>query len=334
MTANLAYGDVGIFPRINIYAEPKMLMVADPIIVLGKLGMTKVMPRNKSQTIEWRRAKPFAAVTTPIAEGVTPNTTKFAFENVRGTLRQYGMVTNWTDIIEDTHEDPVVQEMVGQMGDNFGRTIEALNWAKLRAGTNVYYANGSARAAVNTTLTLNMQRRVVAGLKRQKAKKKTSMLAPSVNYQTRAVEAAYVAVAHTDLEPSIRDLPSFVPTSEYGSRSTISPFEIGSVEEVRYITSPDLDPFLDAGGTPTGVRSNGGSAADVYPILYFGEEAFGTVALRGYDSVKPTLIPAGTKTKDDPLGQKGVAGWKTWHECVILNQSWMARLEVAAPSLL
>jgi N4-gp56 family major capsid protein len=32
----------------------------------------------------------------------------------------------------------------------------------------------------------------------------------------------------------------------------------------------------------------------------------------------------------DPLGQRGSVGWKAWTGCVILNDAWMARLEVAA----
>jgi N4-gp56 family major capsid protein len=37
--------------------------------------------------------------------------------------------------------------------------------------------------------------------------------------------------------------------------------------------------------------------------------------------------------KSDPLGQKGIVGWKTYHKSFIANQAWMARLEVAASVL-
>ncbi|KKL70933.1 hypothetical protein LCGC14_2099990, partial [marine sediment metagenome] len=38
-------------------------------------------------------------------------------------------------------------------------------------------------------------------------------------------------------------------------------------------------------------------------------------------------------SKSDPLGQRGYVGWKTWHAIVILNQVWMARLEVCVTDL-
>lgn len=327
----------GLSQRTNVYAEREMLKYAGAVIVLDKFGVKKSMPANKTDTIKFRRPRVFEAVTTPLAEGVTPKATQFAYEDVTGILRQYGQVVGITDVIMDTHEDPVLNDMVQQLGDNAGRSKEALMWGVLRSGTNVRYANGASRSAVNTTLTLAHQRAVIRDLKAQKAKKITSTLAPGPNFKTSAVEASYIAVAHTDLENDIRNLPNFVPCVEYGTKSRISDYEIGACEEVRYITSPDLNPFLDAGGTPgSSVVSTSGSAADVYPILYLGAEAYGDVSLRSTKTsqgMEPVIIPVGQRTKDDPLAQRGYAGWKFWHLCLILNDMWMVRLECAATAL-
>jgi N4-gp56 family major capsid protein len=186
---------------------------------------------------------------------------------------------------------------------------------------------------VNTVISLSKQRAVIRALKAQKAMKITTMLDGSANYATRPIEAAYVAVGHTDLEADIRNLPGFVPVAEYGRRTTISEYEIGSVEDVRYLLSPDLEPFADAGGAKGSMVSTSGTSADVYPVMYFGKEAWGIVPLRGQGAVSPTIIPVGQKTKDDPLGQRGVAGWKTYHAALVLNQLWMARLECASTAL-
>lgn len=326
--------DVNISQRTETYAQREMLRRAGPVIVLGKMGLTKQMPMNKGVNLKFRRSKPLNAAIIPLQEGVTPGGVPFEFEDVPAVLRQHGQVMYHTDVIQDTHEDPVLNEMVEVLGENIGRTMEALNYGVLRAGTNVVFANGAARANVNTPISINRQRLVTRALKAQKAMKISSMLDGSINHNTTPIEAAYVAVGHTDLESDIRGLAGFVPVAEYGSRKPICAEEVGSVEDVRYCLSPDLEPFLAAGGAPgSSVVSTGGSAADVYPILFFGKEAFGTVSLRGKDAVAPTIIPAGQKTKDDPLGQRGVAGWKTWHTCVILNQFWMARLEVAVTAL-
>jgi N4-gp56 family major capsid protein len=291
------------------------------------------MPKNKTDTIKFRRPRVFTAATTPLQEGVTPTETQFSYEDVSTTLRQYGQVVVVTDKIEDLHEDPVLNDASVQAGENIGRTIEALNYGVVRAGTSVYYSNGTLRTDVNTPISLSKQRAVLRSLKALKAQKITRSLSPSSDYGTRSVEASYVAVAHTDVESDIRNMPGFKTVSDYGTRSPISEYEIGSVEDVRYLLSPDLNPFLDGGGAKGTMVSTTGTSADVYPVIYFGQDAWGMVALRGQGAVSPTIIPVGQKTKDDPLGQRGYVGWKTWHAALILNQAWMSRLEVAVTAL-
>ena len=201
----------------------------------------------------------------------------------------------------------------------------------------MFYTNGTARNAVNTPISLSKQRAVIRALKAQKAYKITRVLSASVNYATKAVEAAYVAVHHTDAEQDIRGMAGFLPTSEYGQRTPINEYELGSVEDVRYICSPDLDPFRDAGGLKSGsgteMVSNLGTSADVYPILFIGRHAYGIVPLRGQGAISPTILRPGVRDKSDPLGQRGYVGWKTWHTAVILNQVWMARIEASVTAL-
>jgi N4-gp56 family major capsid protein len=325
--------DSGLSQRTNVYAEQTMLAHAAPVTVLDKFGMVTRMPKNKSVNIKWRRPVTFTASTTPLAEGVTPNATPFTYVDVTAVLRQYGQVVAITDVIQDTHEDPVLNDAVKMMGENAAQTIEALTYAVLRGGTNVFYANGTARSSVNTPITLSKQRAVTRALKAQKAQKIREMLDSSPDYATRAIEASYVAVAHTDLEADIRGLTGFIPTASYGTKQVILPEEIGAVEDVRYILSPDLGSFADAGGAKGSMVSTTGTSADVYPVLYFGRDAYGTVAMRGQGALEPSIIPVNQRTKDDPLGQRGYAGWKTWFTCARLNELWMARLETAVTAL-
>lgn len=332
-----SYASPGISQRTNVYAEKQMLRWAKPVMVLEKLGLAKQMPKNKSDTIKFRRPRVFAAVNVPLVEGVTPTAVAFSYEDVSVSLKQYGMVIEITDKIEDLHEDPVLNDATIQAGENIGRTLEALNYAVVRAGTSVFYANGTARTAVNTPVSLNKFRAAIRYLKSQKAMKITKILSGSSDFATRPVEAAFVAVCHTDVESDIRNLAGFTPVAEYGQRSPISENEFGTVEEIRFITSADLTPFADAGGVLAGASGNmvstSGTSADVYPIIIFGQDAWGMVALRGQGAVSPSIIPVGQKTKDDPLGQRGYVGWKTWYAGLVLNQTWMTRIEVAATQL-
>lgn len=329
--------DGGISQRTNVYAERQMLRHAAPVIVLDKFGLVKPMPKNKSTTIKFRRPLVFAAVLTPLVEGVTPQATQFAYEDVGVTLKQYGQVVEVSDVIEDTHEDPVLSDATTQCGENIGRSTEALTYGILKAGTSVHYTNGTVRTSVNTPLTLNSVRGVARGLYAQKAMLITQVLDGSENFQSSPIEASYIAVTHTDMAADIRSLAGFVPVAKYGNRRVVHERELGTCEDVRFVVSPDLGAIADAGGTKAGsgttMVSTSGTSADVYPILVFGKEAYGTVPLRGQGAVEPTIIPVGTKTKDDPLGQRGIVGWKMWFAALILNQTWMTRLESAATYL-
>jgi N4-gp56 family major capsid protein len=112
--------------------------------------------------------------------------------------------------------------------------------------------------------------------------------------------------------------------------------EIGSVEDVRYILSQNLTPWTggSAGGTPGGlVVTTNSTNADVYPILYFGEEAYGCTPLKGQDAVDLKIMKPGEARYGDELGQWGSFGWKTYHASGILNQNWIVRAEVAATLL-
>jgi len=83
----------------------------------------------------------------------------------------------------------------------------------------------------------------------------------------------------------------------------------------------------------TGLYSTGGSNVDVYPVIVCGEDAWGQVALRGGDSLDPTWIPPGEKTKSDPLGQRGFVGAKFYMNCTVLNDGWMAIIEAGITAL-
>lgn len=333
------YGSIS--QRTAAYAMTEMLKNTMPVNVLAMFGQSKPIPQNKAETVKFRRVIPFTPALTPLVEGVTPTARTLQYEDVEVTLKQYGDLVSITDKVADLSEDPVLQDATVECGKQAGATLEQIVYNIVKGGTTVFYANGANRAAVNTVLSLNKQRKVTRYLKDMKAMKFTKILSASVNIATRPIEAAYVAVAHTNLEADIRNLAGFVPVAAYGTRQPLCEYEIGSVEDVRYVLSPDLDGWANAGGTPgSTVESTGGSAADVYPILYFGEEAFGVTPLRNkmVDAksnmpITPSVMNPGQVSKSDPLGQRGFVAWKAYFAALILNQTWMARLEVAVSAL-
>jgi|JI10StandDraft_1071094.scaffolds.fasta_scaffold83968_2 N4-gp56 family major capsid protein len=324
------YGSIS--QRTAGYAAAEMLRHAEPYLVLSKMGMTKPMPKNKAEKVVFRRPVPLAPALQPVTEGVTPTAQKFSYVDIETSLKQYGRPIQITDKVMDFSEDPVLQTATLLAGEQAGMTIEQVLYGILKAGTNVVYANGASRSAVNTPISLNKQRAVTRVLAAQKARMITRMLSAGPGYGTSAIEAGWVAVGHTDLDSDIRNLAGFIPVSKYANGSAISEHEIGSVERVRYILTPDLAPFADAGGAKGSMVSTSGTSADVYPILYLGQDAFAQVPLKGQEAMTPYVINA-KPTDSDPLAQRNYVAWKTWYSAVILNDMWMCRLEVAVTAL-
>ncbi len=335
MAGPTVYGDISRTGAAYVVVEA--LAHAEPIIVLGKLGLSKPMPKNKSATISFRRPVPFAVSTTPIVEGVTPTAKSMSYDRVEATLSQYGDLVSHTDKMADLSTDPdsntALREIGMLLGEQAAETCEMLTYGVLKAGTNVYYANGSARNAVNTVITVAKQQAVTRGFQAQRARKITEVQDGTVKVGTKPVEAAFIAVAHTNVESDIRALAGFKTVAEYSNRKPICEQELGSVMDVRYIISPLFTAWADAGGAKGTMYSTSGTSADVYPVIYLAREAFGMVTLAGRDSIVPTVIAVDTPSKSDPMAQRGYASWKTWYVAMILNELWIARLEVAVTAL-
>ncbi|MFI3270826.1 MAG: N4-gp56 family major capsid protein [Pseudomonadota bacterium] len=338
-TGDISYRTAG-------YVSREMLKRGQPLLIVSRLGSSKPIPRNSSKTIKFRGYLPLSNTPKALTEGVTPTPSDIEFVDIVANLVQYGDHVELTDVLHDTHEDPLIPEFSGILGEQSAQMIENVTISKLLAGTNVIF-NGATSAGVlatdrddvNKPISRALQRRALRALKRQNAMPITSVVKASANFATSPVPASYIAVCSTDLESDIRDMEGFIPVEKYASGSGMEG-EIGSVEGVRYLTTTMMTPFEDAGGTPlsgTDVVSTSGSVADVYPVFIFGKDAFGVTpfakAANGASPVTPMVLNPNVPRGGDPLGQRGTIGWKLLHTAEILHDFWMIRLEVAASEL-
>lgn len=353
MAAITTYGDIS--PAVAAYSVVRMLKRAMPYLHFEKFGQTYTLPTNSTQTAKFRRyflmgatgaagpdngagtngaGQPFyiPLATTPLVEGVTPAGSLLTNQDYTVQLFQYGDFITITDVIEDTHTDPVLQQSSEILGEQAAVTVETLRYNVLVAGTNVWYANlVASRSLVVSAITLTDQRRITTGLNRQNAKKITSVVASNPDFNTTSVEASYIAICHPDLETDIRNMTGFIPVAKYGPHTSPFEGEVGSVEQVRYLTSTVNTPFLSAGGTTgagTSFRSTNSTNNDVYPVLFFARDAYGIVPLKGKSSMTPMVVNP-KPSAGDPLGQRGTVGWKLWTNTVILQDAFMARGEFA-----
>ena len=327
-----AYGDIS--PRTAAFAAAEMLKRAQPYLILQQFGQSRPIPMNSTTTVKFRRYNALSVATTPLTEGVTPSGSALTVHDVPATLNQYGDFVTLTDVVKDTHEDPVFKEAQMVIGEQAAQTVETVLYNILKAGTNVFHSNGTERSDVNTVYDLGMQRKMTRSLKRQNARYITTKVSSTPNFNTESVAPSFIAFIHPDMETTIRGFTGFKDVVDYGSMPKYE-FEIGAVEDVRYIRSTIIESFPDAGAAGATMigTTDPAVAVDVYPVLMAAADSYAMTPLKGEKAITPMVLNPNTPREGDPIGQRGYVGWKTYFTGVILNQAWFVRGEAAVLEL-
>lgn len=319
--------------RTNGFAVAKLLQRGQVRMILERFGQIDPQGQNKTLTRRYRRIEALPPAIAPIAEGIAPAGQQLTVTDITMTLEQYADYIPFTDVIQDTIEDNTLQDMVSLAAQQVSETKEITRFSVLKAGTNVFYPDGiSSRATVNGPVTRGALRRIYRSMKRNRAEEIGEIIQATGKYATEPVGRAYFALSHTDLDADWRNVTGFVPVEKYSDAMKAMPGEIGKVENTRVITSELFDPWLAAGASTTTLLTNGASgtgACDVYPVLILAQNAYGIVPLAGKNAVKINVINP-EPCIADVCGQKGAVSWKMYDGAIILNELWIARLEVGA----
>lgn len=334
MFSPVNYGDIGA--RVGLFAVAAFLVHAQPNLILERFATTQAMPKNKGQTIKWRRPIPFAISTEQLVEGVTPSPQGFQYEDVTGIIAQYGSWVGLSDVILDTHEDENLKTITMLAGEQAALTKERILWNMMIGGTNVVYSGtATSRATVIAPVDEGDLRLIQRTLKVALAKPITKMIDASPKIATQPVAPGYIAIGHTNYEQDLRALVGFIPRENYSNTAKLlHEQEIGKFEDIRFILSPHFTNFAGAGGAvASGVLLTAGNA-DVYPMVVFGQDAFAATPLKGMESANIAVKnPQMGVSYEDPLGQRGFVAWKMWYSATRLNEAWIVRLEAAVTAL-
>lgn len=322
--------------RTTVIAVKKLLERARPKVVFLKVAEKTRVPLNKADTVAWRRAVNGAISTTTLTEGVTPESQALVYEDVTKQLEEYGLVYEITSRQRELGEDNAVVHSSEILADQCTNIKERVCWEEAKLATNIVYAdptNDTSIADVSGPITGGAIQMMVRTLTGNVAHYYTDIDRGGLNEGTVTVEASFIAVCHTDLEPDLRAIPGFVTVDMYGGRSMVCEDEFGSYQNVRFVTTPYHVPIIGAGAAVGALNMKAVNATniDVYPVIVMGKHAFGCVDLlgmegrnqRGYGGVKINTI--GGATKDDPLNQRTYVSARWWDAPKILNNAWIAQ---------
>lgn len=337
-----------------------MLKPAIAVTSLGIVGVNDDFKKNSGNQVVYRQFLPEGATSAQpnrffqdadgdrsqtlvngfeASEGVTPSAKTINVRDVTATIKQFAILTGYTDQAFDMHEDDLPAAYINYVGETKGLVNESNLFGVLKACTNKFYGGtGTSRATVNGVISLTGLRRIARSLMNNHAKtvKQMQRMGKSGNFGTAPVGECFPVWIHTDLIADLRQLDGFVPIEEYGDPSIAVPNEVGKCESFRFIASPELVEVQNSGAAVAGavpaLKSTTGTYADVYQVIIGSQDAWGHIGLNK-DKMDVTVMTPSTKDKNDPLGQRGLVGCKWYYHAVVLNGMQMAVYEVATRAL-
>jgi N4-gp56 family major capsid protein len=301
-----------------------------PTLVHAKFGQTKRIPANGGRIIEWRKFSALSTATTPLVEGTLYSDLKdLTVTAITGTVAQYGDAVGFSDYVDVVAIDNLLSETTKILSEQAGQTIDELIRDTLVAGTTVNYANGAtSRATVASTDSFDQMDgagSTQTGGSLQDIR--TIVLDMELN-RARRINGYYQAITHPRVMYDIQATTEWREHMLYSNNGKFAqggygnvgdgPSPVGEIYGVQFWVTDVAKVFTAAGA----------SGIDVYTILVFGEDAFGTVHL-AEGNLQTIYKPLGSAGTADPLDQQQTMGWKVMFGTKILQQDFMLRYECA-----
>ena len=292
------------------------------------------IPTREGTTMEWRilggatvatTGAGLALALTPLVEATPPSETAITAAKVTKAVAQYGAFCKASDLLVHQSIDPVWAEIFAMLGEQAGQTFHNLLMNDLAGGTGVQFAGA---AMTRNTIDGTMK---ISGVEIREAHR-TLERAKVPKFS----DGFYHGVMHTDVAFDLRADADFKNSQIYnggvmGGGNSMLTNEIRDWMGVRWMVTTDAPSFGNNANTPP---------VPVFGTLVYGPGWYGTVDLEaqgmgsvsddGVSGLRIRAVPIEEETKDDPLGQFGVAGWKGTYGGKILQEWKGVRIESTA----
>lgn len=299
--------------EIKTYYDDYLIDCSSPKLVHDQFGQKRPIPAGRGKTIEFRKVSPLPVSTTPLTEGVTPESQQLTISTVEAPVQQYGGYVELSDMVVLTAIDNNLVIAAKQLGAQAGKTLDAITREVLAGGTNVQYAEGQVternqlvggKAEGNHYLTVDAVRRAVRTLKKQDAE---------------PIGDSFIGIIHPDVAYDLMSDPKWVNVKSYSDPDGIYEGEIGKIENVRFVETSEAKVFEGAGS----------EGRDVYATLILGDNAYGTTEIEG-GGLTLIVKQLGSGGASDPLDQRASVAWKATKAAVRLQEAYMVRIETTS----
>lgn len=309
-------------------------------------------------SIKWRRIEQETPTTSALSEltgtagfMMARNADTPSVTDVQAAVAKYGQFYIVNEEVDLYDPAGTIPELSAVLGESAGRSMNQLqrNIAEDNS-TQQYAGNVASDGAVITVVTAADLNLTINVLARNSARKFTAMTSGSQNVGTAPILPSFWAICHPDVAHDVAGLTGFKSVETYVGQTATVPGEFGYYARagagLRFVASEDASIDVDSGAAVTSqdLRQNS-SAADLYTIVIYGRDAFGSVGLgqrltdgafmAGDDTGDWELIihERGSGGISDPFNEIMTVAWKAFHAGAVLNSNWSRALRVGATNL-
>ncbi|MFQ5623743.1 MAG: N4-gp56 family major capsid protein [Paracoccaceae bacterium] len=315
--------------------------------------------RRGTSTITWRRVDQLTPTTSALSEltttasymqgrsSVTASTTE-----VSATVSKYGQFYITNEEVDLYLPNGHTAELVATLGESAGRSLNQLQRNIAEDNSTLRYGgNVASDGAVTAAVVLNDLKRVINELLVNSARTFAPMTTGSQNIGTAPVLPAFWAINHPNVSEDVCGISGFKSVETYAGQTATIQGEYGLIQRagkaIRFIQTEDAS--IDSGSGASGAASAGlkgtSDNVDVYTIVVYGRDAFGSVGLgrrhtdgvyrAGDDPGMWDLIfhDRGSGGTSDPYNEVATLAWKGFHAGAVLNSNWSRGIRVGATDL-
>ena len=272
--------DAGLRPSVlEEFIERTLLENAKPNMPHSMDAQKRTLPLNNGKRVKFRRFNPMPAITTPLAEGVTPDGQKLEMTSFSAMVKPYGGHVEITDELNLYMIDNMSKEAATLLADQAYLSLDTISRDALNAGLNVQYAGGkTSRAALTAAdkLTYDDIKKAVRTLKRRNVKP--------------CSDGFYHAIVHPDVVHDLTSDAMWVDVAKYQDKAKVEQNELGTIYKVKFFESTNAKTFEAA----TKIFDGGDGIA-----------AVASLALTGFDKASRTGSFSATLTEDQARALTG-----------------------------
>lgn len=358
MTLQITATDVELQKPINVVFEQTFLRRAQQLAPYFAGTMPgSISKQMGTSTIKWRRIEQETPSTTALTE-LTGNATFMmgrdadvpTFTDITATLAKFGQFYIVNEEVDLFNPNGTAAELVAVLGESAGRSLNQLmRDIEEDNSTQRFAANVAATVNVNTVVSVGDLNRVINELTVNSTRVFMPLTEGNTSIGTAPILWSYWAICHPDVAVDVAALDGFKSVETYAGQTVIANGEFGyyslAGRGVRFIMTEDASIDLGAGAVGgTDVRETA-SDADIYTIVIYGKDAFGSVGLgmRHTDGIyragdntggwELIFHNRGSGGIADPFNEISTLAWKAWFAGAVLNTDWSRALRVAVTDL-